>query len=691
MISKHITCKPGNDNYRRLANYIAGITKSQGVQFDERQPYIPEYHPGEAGDLAANRLRRLSECTLVHRTLAKGEAGRSEGLLSIDARSDYEPDDLVRRNPSLSPTGEKCLLTWTEGCWTEDDYESAIKEVVATQELNTRSKKEKTYHLIVSFRPEDQEKLTAEVFKEIEKRFAEALGLSEHQRHCGVHINTKNIHMHVAYNLIDKENFTRKEPWRDFAARDKLCRELEKEFGLTPDKGRGQGMSRSLSQVAAVTEAHSGEQSFESFAREKATAIQVEEAKNWQDLHQAFAKYGIELEKRGGGLAIRNKAGRQRLKASSMARDLTLKKLESRLGKFEPVKPSTLLPEGENQYRPKPIQKLEGENRFEEYAREYASKLRREIQQAKTWKEAHQAFARYGMKLSKRGAGLNINNWHGGQHTRASNVARELSIKRLEARFGKFEPVKDPALLPDSENRYGTPPEVLARKALWIEWTSTRAERKELAAAIKEKWKAYRKSVQQRPMGKKTRSYVLQLARQKEALELQRAIANHPKTWLEFLQQKAQTGNEKALAVLRSRKEEVQPEPIQDKKLEYLSRKVAISEARDLSYQTKQKLLGRVIIESIEEDVRTELDAHGKLIHSLKNGGIICDTGQTVSFSEKARTTVLEYMKRKWNIKVMSLKGRIVLTFPDGQTAILEKNAITKPKPTHQLAHTRGR
>ncbi len=295
------------------------------------------------------------------------------------------------------------------------------------------------------------------------------------------------------------------------------------------------------------------------------------------------------------------------------------------------------------------------------------------------------------MKLSKRGAGLNINNWHGGQHTRASNVARELSIKRLEARFGKFEPVKDPALLPDSENRYGTPPEVLARKALWIEWTSTRAERKELAAAIKEKWKAYRKSVQQRPMGKKTRSYVLQLARQKEALELQRAIANHPKTWLEFLQQKAQTGNEKALAVLRSRKEEVQPEPIQDKKLEYLSRKVAISEARDLSYQTKQKLLGRVIIESIEEDVRTELDAHGKLIHSLKNGGIICDTGQTVSFSEKARTTVLEYMKRKWNIKVMSLKGRIVLTFPDGQTAILEKNAITKPKPTHQLAHTRGR
>ena len=693
MISKHITCKPGNDNYKRLANYIAGNTKHRGVKFDERQPYIPKYYPGEAGDLAANRLRRLSECTLVHRTLAQGAKGRSEGILSIDARSDHEPDEIVRRNTSLPPAGEKCLLTWTEGCWTEGDYERAIKEVVATQELNTRSKKEKTYHLIISFRPEDQERLTEEVFREIEKRFAERLGLSAHQRHCGVHINTKNIHMHVAYNLIDKENFTRKEPWRDFAARDKLCRELEKEFGLTPDKGRGQGVDRALSQSAAVTEAHSGEQSFESFAREKVIAIQEEvaEATDWQAVHQAFARYGLELEKRGCGLAVRNKSGRQRIKASSMARGLTLKKLEIRLGKFESVKASTLLPESESQYGPEPIQKLEGENRFEEYAREHVTKLRREVLQAKTWQQVHQAFAVHGMKLSRRGAGLIIKNRHGGQHTQASNIAREFSFKRLEERFGTFKPVTDPTLLPESESRYGTPVEVLAKKALWAEWTSTRTNRKELTTAIQNKWKAYRKEVQKRPMGKKARTYVLQLARQKEALERQKAIASHPKTWLEFLQQEAQAGNEKALAILRSRKEEVQPEQIQDKKLECLSRKVAISEARDLSYRTKQKLLGRAIIESIEEDVRTELDAHGKLIHYLKNGGIICDTGQTISFSEKARVAALEYMKRKWSLKIMSLKGRIVLTFPDGQTAILEKNAITKPKPAHQLAHARGR
>ena len=93
-------------------------------------------------------------------------------------------------------------MSWCAGCWAGDDYELAIQEVADTQALNTRTTQEKTYHLIVSFRPEDETRLTPEAFKAIEERFAQALGLSEHQRHCGVHVNTENMHMHVAYNLI---------------------------------------------------------------------------------------------------------------------------------------------------------------------------------------------------------------------------------------------------------------------------------------------------------------------------------------------------------------------------------------------------------------------------------------------------------------------------------------------------------
>ena len=586
-------------------------------------------------------------------------------------------------------------MTWTAGCWEEDDYQSAIKEVVATQELNTRSQKEKTYHLIVSFRPEDREKLTEEAFKEIEQRFAETLGLSDHQRVCGVHVNTQNIHMHVAYNLIDKERFTRKEPWRDFVARDKLCRELEQEFGLTPDKGRGQGTEKGISQIAATTEAHSGEKTFESYAREKAASIleDVAEARTWQDIHQAFARHGMELEKRGAGLAVRDKAGKQRIKASSISRDLSSKKLEAKVGKFEPAREAAVTQEAESQYGPEPIQKLEGENRFEEYARERTAKsLRREVMAAKTWEEVHQAFARHSMELKKRGAGLTIKNRHGGQHTKASNIDRAFSLKKLEDRLGKFEPAKDPALLPESESRYETPPEVLAKKSLWAEWTAARAERKELTTEIKEKWKAYREDMQKRPIGKKTKTYVLQLARQKEAQELLKATQDRPKTWLEFLQSKARAGDEKALAVLRSRSEEVQPEQSQDKKFEFIEKKLAISETRDIHYKTKQKLLGRAIIESIEEGSETDLDRYGTLVHKLKNGGIICDNGKTVTFSDKAKATAMEYMKKKWNVKIIARQGKIEIAFPDGQRARLEGNTLTRPKPVpRHLAQEMGR
>ena len=95
MISKHISCKASNDNYKRLAEYIA----------------------------AAKHTKKQ----------------------------------------------EKLLHSWCAGCIDNEDYESSITEVELTQSLNTRTNKEKTYHLIVSFRKEDEGKLTEEDYKNIEQ------------------------------------------------------------------------------------------------------------------------------------------------------------------------------------------------------------------------------------------------------------------------------------------------------------------------------------------------------------------------------------------------------------------------------------------------------------------------------------------------------------------------------------------
>jgi len=296
MISRRIARNPENDNYRRLANYIA-------------------------------------------------DAGRK---------------------------GEKCLLTWCAGCWAGDDYDLAIQEVADTQTLNTRTTREKTYHLIVSFRPEDEAKLTSAVLKEIETELAKALGFEEHQRHCGVHKNTANMHMHVAYNMIHPERLTRRDPFRDYHTRDRVCREMEGRFGLTVDTGRGQGSAQHLGDIAATVEAHTGQESFESYVkgfRESILASLTSEVVGWPSVHQTLARHGLVIKPHGNGLVIQDRHGKHAIKASSLARSLAKGVLEKRLGPFQPAGVAVDAIESKHRYRAKPIQRPtpERDKLFAEY------------------------------------------------------------------------------------------------------------------------------------------------------------------------------------------------------------------------------------------------------------------------------------------------------------------------------------
>ncbi|WP_320170465.1 TraI/MobA(P) family conjugative relaxase [Maridesulfovibrio sp.] len=286
MISRRIACKPQNDNYRRLADYIA------------------------------------------------------------DAKN----------------KGEKTLMSWCAGCWAGDDYELAIQEVLDTQELNQRTGKEKTYHLIVSFRPEDEAVLSPDDFKEIEQEFSKALGFEDHQRHCGVHKNTNNIHMHIAYNMVHPERLTRYEPYRDFYKRDRLHRELELKFGLKFDNGRQKDQEPKRSNDRAATyEAHSGQQSFDSYVKERKDYIlkSLDKAQNWQEFHEAMVQIGIEVRLRGSGCSIKDRHSRTAIKASRLDRNFTKSKLESKLGCFQP--PFETRTEERERYVARPLHKHQGE------------------------------------------------------------------------------------------------------------------------------------------------------------------------------------------------------------------------------------------------------------------------------------------------------------------------------------------
>ena len=262
MISKHITCKPQNDDYGRLARYIA-----------------------DAG----------------HR-------------------------------------GEKTLLSWFSGCWTEDDYQLAIEEVETVQKTNVRTAKEKTYHLMVSFRPEDEDKLTPDIFREIEFEFAQVLGFEEHQRHAGVHRNTDNLHLHISFNMIHPERRTRHEPFRDYRERDRLCRQLEQKYGLAVDKGREPGRAKTATHETAKSyEIHTGQESLFSYAQRHREIIMedINRSRIWMDCHRAFLKRGLLLKAKGNGLVAKTLDGRLAIKASSLDRTLSKAELEKRFGKFE--------------------------------------------------------------------------------------------------------------------------------------------------------------------------------------------------------------------------------------------------------------------------------------------------------------------------------------------------------------------
>jgi len=262
---------------------------------------------------------------------------------------------LARYIAAADHQNEKSYMSWCAGCM-GDDYALGIQEALDTQAMNKRSAKEKTYHLIVSFRPEDEARLNPEVFKLIEKEFANALGFADHQRHVGVHKNTNNLHMHVAYNMIQPERLTRHEPYRDFHKRDLVCRELERRFGLTIDNGRGvQKDGPQLRDVAAMVEAHTGQQSFERYAKDRRGLIleALDHASSWDDLHGALAKLGMGIAPHGNGLVLLDvHNARRAVKASAVDREMSRARLGKRFGPY--VAPKGHYPENER-YKAKPL------------------------------------------------------------------------------------------------------------------------------------------------------------------------------------------------------------------------------------------------------------------------------------------------------------------------------------------------
>lgn len=213
-------------------------------------------------------------------------------------------------------------------CQSEDPRD-AVLEIQAKQAQNQRALSDKTYHLILSFRA--GENPPPEVLEAIEARICAGLGYGEHQRVSAVHHDTDHLHIHIAINKIHPRRLTLHTPYNDHKTLGNLCEALEAEYGLAHDNHRAQ--KRGAENRAADMEHAAGLESLLGWIQRECL-VQLQGAQSWPALHQALNDHGLMLQERGNGLIITDQAG-IRVKASSVDRDLSMPKLEARLGPFE--------------------------------------------------------------------------------------------------------------------------------------------------------------------------------------------------------------------------------------------------------------------------------------------------------------------------------------------------------------------
>jgi hypothetical protein len=224
---------------------------------------------------------------------------------------------------------ERVGLISVTNCQQPDAFD-AVMEVEAIQAQNTRTLSDKNYHMLISFRA--GEKPDEKILKIIESRVCASLGYGEHQRVSAIHHDTDNLHIHVAINKIHPNRLTIHEPYYDYKTLAQICEKLEIEYGLERDNHIPR--KRGAENRAEDMERNAGIESLLGFIKRECL-LRMKEASTWAELHQLLGESGLEMRQQGNGLILSDKTSGVTVKASSIDRELSKKKLEAKLGEFE--------------------------------------------------------------------------------------------------------------------------------------------------------------------------------------------------------------------------------------------------------------------------------------------------------------------------------------------------------------------
>ncbi|WP_368994664.1 TraI/MobA(P) family conjugative relaxase [Citrobacter freundii] len=480
-----------------------------------------------------NRERKASSPARLIKYMVAAKGG-------IDPTSWERTADYILDSANGTTEGEKVASYRVTNCGTDDPADAAIL-IQATQAANTRSKAEKTYHFVYSFPPGEQPDL--ETLHAIEDELCAAIGLDEHQRVSAVHIDTDNLHVHVAINKVHPTGLQNIEPYYDQFRLMEACERLEVEHGLQRTFHGLEAKQRHQNRDIELLPAKAPEQRDSLFR---------EHLRNAYDLSISEPPEAKTLN----GLRKLSDTRLQRQSAD----------------KAEPVRTSAK------------VASVEAQSGIETLTGYAARELAPAMRQATSWQELHDAAAEHGLEVRQRGAGLVIGEPDLGIWAKASNVGRDLSMKALTDRLGPFQPSERQAEAKANRKRYEPRPrrpDNPTTASLFNHYQRERQAailtRRQGLDQIKRESAAFNAQVRQ---WSQTERMLLKVAGKGPTKRLmygtikQQADASRQKnrqsadarrqalfkrttmpTWADWLTQQAERGNSEALAVLRDREE----------------------------------------------------------------------------------------------------------------------------------------
>jgi hypothetical protein len=211
-----------------------------------------------------------------------------------------------------------------------DDPELAAVLMQATADQNVRVEIP-VYHLTINFHPHDV--VSQQQMQAVADRVLADLGLAEHQALLVAHQDRAHPHVHIMVNRVHPKTEVAWERWQDRPRIEHTLRELERALGLREVAGRLYQLDgQEPPEPALLTSGErrqaerTGEPAFPD--RVRAHLAELRAARSWAELDERLCTHGFHLERKGQGLVITD--GTHQVKASRVARDLSLRRLEER-------------------------------------------------------------------------------------------------------------------------------------------------------------------------------------------------------------------------------------------------------------------------------------------------------------------------------------------------------------------------